>query len=147
MENEKKNSMITAEPTLLDEIELTNKQTYCSIPLDTTENKKKVFAISENADGVVADHIDESILLKDLFLQKYEKIDEETGEVITRTRTILISADGTSYASASKGLYNSVLKLIALLGKPDEWDEPIEIKVKEVSIDKGKTYTITPVVK
>lgn len=132
--------------TLVEEIENSSKQTYCSIPLDTIDNKKKVFAISESADFKVADYLNTPILLKNVFIQKYDKVNEETGEVIPKTRTILIDSEGKSYASASKGLYNSLLKLMALLGKPDEWEEPIKVMIKEVTINKGKTYAITPVI-
>lgn len=133
--------------TLLDEIENSSKQTYCSIPLDNIENKKKVFAVSENADCRLADYLDTPIMLADVFIQKYDKVDEETGEVLTKTRTILIDETGKSYATASKGLYHSLLKLIALLGTPDTWENPVEVIVKEVTLKNGKTYSITPVIK
>lgn len=133
--------------TLVDEMNQTEKQTYCSINLDSTENKKKVFKISEKADGVVRDILDKPFMLKDVFIQKYEKVDDSTGEVVTKTRTILIDDKGKSYASASKGLFNSLLKMFALLGMPDTWDEPIEVKIQETPINNGgKTYVVTPVI-
>lgn len=133
--------------TLVDEIQQSEKQTYCSIPLDTVENKKKVFKISEKADGIVKDILDKPIKLKDLFIQKFDKVNDETGEIEEKVRLILIDSEGKSYASASKGLYRSILKLCALIGLPETWENPIDAVISETATKNGgKTYVISPII-
>ena len=103
--------------------------------------------IAQKADKRVADILNTPIKLANVFIQSYEKVDEETGEVQTKVRTILIDDANNSYASASRGLYNSLLKLFAILGMPDTWEKPIDIKVVEVGMKNGgKTYVIEPIV-
>lgn len=132
--------------TVLDDITNNQKQAYVSMTIDTQEDKKRLFSLMENADFKVADKLNTKILLKDVILQKFERINEETGEVEDKQRIILIDKEGVSYASASKGLYNSVIRLISFLGEPSEWEEPLAIEVQEIKTKKGqKTYTIKPI--
>lgn len=138
---------MTNQLTLIDEMENYNKQCYTSINMENAENRKLLFKISESADGRVSDNLNKTIMLKDIFLQRYDKVNEETGEVEEKTRTILIDETGKSYASASKGLYNSLLKFIQIMGKPDTWEKPMAIQVQEVALPKGKTYKIVPILK
>ena len=135
------------ELTLVDEMEQAQKECYTSLNLETEATRKMLFKISESADGRVSDNLNKTIMLKDLFLQRYKKVNEETGELEVKTRTILIDKDGKSYASASRGLYNSILRFMSIMGKPDEWESPIAIEIQEVQLPKGKTYKIVPVTK
>lgn len=144
---ETKTLTVHQEMSLVDEIENANKRAYCSIPLDNENNKKLMLKIAQKADKRVADILNTPIKLANVFIQSYEKVDEETGEVQTKVRTILIDDANNSYASASRGLYNSLLKLFAILGMPDSWEKPIDIKVVEVGMKNGgKTYVIEPIV-
>lgn len=132
------------ELTLIDEMEQAQKECYTSINLESEENRKLLFKISESADMRVSDNLNKTIMLKDLFLQRYKKVNEETGELENKTRTILIDDKGKSYASASRGLYNSVLRFMSIMGQPNTWEKPIAVIVKEVTLTKGKTYQIVP---
>ena len=133
--------------SLLSEIENSSRQAYCSLDLSDTNNKKLLLKISQNADDTIANNLDKEFYLANVFIQRYEKVIEETGEVETKTRTILIDKDNHSYASASRGLYNSIKSLIALMGTPDNWEEPILVKVVEKGIKNGgKTYVIEPII-
>lgn len=116
--------------------------TYCSLNTENVESKKILYKASQKCDYRVADSLNKVIYLKDLYIRKSEKVDESTGEVITKYRTILIDKDGKTYASASKGLFNSVGQLISIMGEPTMWAEPLAIKVSELQLEKGKTYTI-----
>lgn len=129
--------------TVLEDIDSNKKQVYCSMSIDSNEDRKKLYSIMENADYRVADKLNTDILLKDIILQKYQNVNEETGEVIDKYRILLVDNEGKSYASASKGLYNSIVRLISFLGEPSEWIEPLKINVVEVKTKKGqKTYSI-----
>ena len=136
---------MTNELTLVDEMENAQKECYTSLSLDSEDNRKLLFKISESADGRVSDNLNKTIMLKDIFLQRYKKLNEETGELENKTRTILIDENGKSYASASRGLYNSVLRFMSIMGRPDTWEKPVAIQVQEVALPKGKTYKLVPI--
>lgn len=129
--------------TLVDELNRNSKELYCSLPADTVEDKKAIFKVLGSADYKVADTLGTTINLRNVLVQKYEKVNQETGEVETKYRTILIDENGTTYASASKGLFTSCKRLFALMGLPENWTEPLPIKVEEVKTTQGfKTYEI-----
>ena len=129
--------------TLVDELNRNSKELYCSLPADTVEDKKAIFKVLGSADYKVADTLGTTINLRNVLVQKYEKVNQETGEVETKYRTILIDENGTTYASASKGLFTSCKRLFALMGLPENWTESLPIKVEEVKTTQGfKTYEI-----
>lgn len=129
--------------TVMDEMQEASKQTYCSMLINNEEDKKKLFNLLGNSDTRVSDNLDKTISLKDVVLQKFPKVDEETGELTYSVRVILVDKDGKTYASGSRGLYRSVLQLIQLVGEPNTWTNPIDIKVVETNIKNGgKTFVI-----
>ena len=129
--------------TLVDELNRNSKELYCSLPADTVEDKKAIFKVLGSADYKVADTLGTTINLRNVLVQKYEKVNQETGEVETKYRTILIDENGTTYASASKGLFTSCKRLFALMGLPENWTEALPIKVEEIKTTQGfKTYEI-----
>ena len=132
----------TNELTLIEEIDKSSANTYTSVEGTTNEEKKIIFNAMNQCDKRVSDCLNTTIYLKDLLIQKLDKVDEKTGEVSTKYRSVLIDKDGVTYASASHGLYLSLLKLIKCFGTPNNWSEPIAIEVVEVEINKGKTYNI-----
>lgn len=133
--------------SLLAEIANSNRQAYCSLDLSDENNKKLLLKISQNADDTVANILNKEFYLANVFIQRYDSINEDTGEVVTRNRTILIDKDGKSYASASKGLFNSLRNLIGIMGTPDTWESPLLVRVVEKGVKNGgKTYIIEPVI-
>ena len=129
--------------TLVDELNRNSKELYCSLPADTVEDKKAIFKVLGSADYKVADTLGTTINLRNVLVQKYEKVNQETGEVETKYRTILIDENGTTYASASKGLFTSCKRLFALMGLPEHWVESLPVKVEEVKTAQGfKTFEI-----
>ena len=132
--------------TLQDEVVKSTKNVYCSVKGNTVEEKKLVFNAMSQCDYKVADKLGETIALKDVILQKYNKVNETTGELEGKYRTILIDSQGVTYASASVGLFNSLMRLFAIIGEPNTWASPINIQVVETAMKKGgKTYTIKTV--
>lgn len=129
--------------TLVDEMERNTKEVFCSMEGNTMEEKKKIFNAMSKCDFRVADRLNTPIALNDVIIQKYTSVNDETGEVTEKKRIILIDKDGVTYASASNGLYNSLLRLFAIIGMPNTWTEPINIEVIESETkNKTKTYEI-----
>ena len=127
------------------ESQLKNKisDMYTSLSPVDEQDKITLYNVLQNCDKAVADCLDTPIHLRNVVAQKYNKVDDVTGEVTENVRTILIDEDGTSYGSASKGLFNSLTMLFSTFGMPDTWTKSIPIKVVETKTRKGqKTFTI-----
>ena len=73
----------------------------------------------------------EVIEIKDFVVHPVTILDENTGELVNMLRTVIISADSTSYEAVSVGIANSLHRLIQFVGQPSEWEEPVFVKIKQ----------------
>ena len=65
--------------------ETTERQMYATLDSSVKENKAKLFNATENADVLAMDCVGQSLVLKDVYLEKIPKINEETGEPTDET--------------------------------------------------------------
>lgn len=114
---------------------------YCSVKAEDRDAKKLVFNAMNNPDHKVGDFINKTINLQNVLAEQIELVDDETGEVTTAIRTVLIDDKGESYQAVSTGIYNAIKKLIAVYGAPT-WYEPIPVIVKQVSFGKNQMLTL-----
>ena len=114
-------------------------ETFCSVVAKTEKEKKNLFNALETCDNLLNDCIGTEIELKDVYCEKYNKIDDETGEVFTKYRTILFDKDGKSYATGSYGIYNILRKIFTIYGTPQMWESPLKVKVAKRPIGNGKS--------
>lgn len=129
---------------------------YCSIKPKTIEEKKALYNALETCDNLVNDCVGAKFGLVDVYVEKrvreYEEevdtptVDSETGEVHdtkqvekTKYRTILFAEDGTTYATGSYGIFNSVSKIINAFGEPANWTEPLMVEIAKRPIGDGKS--------
>ena len=110
----------------------TATSSYCSMVADTPEEKATLFNAMNNPDERIADHINETIAVKDLYCEVVQCVNQETGEVSTCPRIVVIDDKGKSYASVSLGIYSAMKKLMSIYGQPT-WDKPIKVKVMQIS--------------
>lgn len=110
----------------------TATSSYCSMVADTPEEKATLFNAMNNPDERIADHINETIAVKDLYCEVVQCVNQETGEASTCPRIVLIDDKGKSYASVSLGIYSAMKKLMSIYGQPT-WDKPIKVKVMQIS--------------
>ena len=117
---------------------------YCSIVADTDDAKKKLFNALETCDALLNDCIGQEINLKDIYVEEREIIDDETGEVKNKYRTILFDENGQTYATGSYGIYNIIKKIVSIYGLPQTWENPVKVKVSKRPIGNGKqSLTLT----
>lgn len=133
----------------MDEIKIFNKKeiqegniSYCSFPMNTIEEKKKAFSIISNPEKRLSDMINKKIRMKDLFAEQVEITDENTGEIINTVRMVIVDDKGVGYACVSKGVFNSMSRLIGLIGHPSEWKEPLTIEIKSKQIGKNNSCLV-----
>lgn len=110
---------------------------FCSLDLEEQENKVKLYNATEQCDVLLNDIVGQTIEIKDVYIEEYETVDKETGEVKNKFRTILFGSDGKTYASGAYGIYNSLRKIFTIFGDPTQWES---LKLK---IYKRKTKTGT----
>lgn len=113
-------------------------QTFCSKLAEKEEEKKELFNALETCDALLNDCVGQEITIKDIFCEEKEVIDEETGELKKKYRTILFDINGQTYATGSYGIFNVIKKLISIYGLPT-WQEGIKVKVAKRPIGNGKS--------
>lgn len=112
---------------------------YCSKLATTEEDKKELFNALESCDVLLNDIVGTTIEVKDIYVEEREVVDEETGEIKTKFRTILFDKDGKTYATGSYGIYNVLKKIVGIYGLPTTWEKPLTVKVAKRPIGNGKS--------
>lgn len=111
--------------------------------LDSKESRVKLYNGTENADVLINDIVGKTIDVQDVYIEAIpkEEVDEKTGEVRTTTkyRTILFDKKGTTYATGSYGIYNSIVKLVNMFGEDLLHTEGLKVEVVKVPTKDGKT--------
>lgn len=116
---------------------------YSSLKGTDLKTRKAIFAAMSDA-KTLNEHLNETILLRHVIIQPVTTEDEK-GNVQEFLRTVLIAEDGTAYASGSNGIILALKSLFQVYGEPDEWPEPVAIKVVEERGNRGYRYmTIKP---
>ena len=86
-----------------------------------------------NPDKRIKDCINEVVKVKNVFVEVVKCTNQETGEVSTATRIVLIDENGIGYQCVSLGIFSALKKLFAVYGEPTTWTKPIPIKIKQIS--------------
>ena len=111
---------------------------YCSMVATTDEEKKKLFNTLESCDVLLNDCVGNEIAIKDIYIEERNVIDEGTGELRTKYRTIIFDENGQTYATGAYGIYNVLKKIVQIYGTPDLWQEALKVKVAKKPIGNGK---------
>lgn len=122
--------------------DLTTARTqYCSLIADTPEEKVKLYNAMNNPDNRLGDCINMTINAKDLYVELVNCTNQETGEVTTCPRTVIIDEDGVSYQAVSVGIFSALKKVIQVFGAPT-WETPVKLEVKQITKGSRKMLTL-----
>ena len=136
-----KNEEVKGELTLFSGIK---QNVYCSKVAETEKEKKELFNALESCDALLNDCVGQEIEINDIYVEEKQVIDDETGEVKTKYRTIIFDKSGQTYATGSYGIYNVLKKIIQIYGLPEVWEKPLKVKVAKRPIGNGKqSLTLT----
>ena len=118
------------------------RECYTTVDLNTEEARIDLFNATESADVLLNDIVGQQIIIKDIYIEKnpIKEVDDETGEVTfngVKYRTILFDDKGQTYATGSYGVYNSVRKMLDLLGV-SLISKGIKVEVIKVPTQDGK---------
>lgn len=121
---------------------IVDNDSFCSFTAETPEDKAKLFRIMNSPEKRLSDCINETIVVKDVYCEKVQVVNKETGVVSSCPRVVLVDKDGIGYQSVSFGVFGSLKKLFQVYGVPT-WEPGIPVKVKQISRDKNKILTLT----
>lgn len=117
---------------------------YCSKVAESEKEKKELFNALESCDALLNDCVGQEIEIKDIYVEGKQVVDEESGELKTKFRTILFDVNGQTYATGSYGIYNILKKIVGIYGLPTTWEKPLKVKVAKRPIGNGKqSLTLT----
>ena len=111
---------------------------YCSKSAETEKEKKELFNALETCDALLNDCVGQEINIKDIYCEEKQVVDNETGELKTKFRTIIFDESGQTYATGSYGIFNVLKKIISIYGLPTTWEKPLKVKVAKRPIGNGK---------
>ena len=112
---------------------------YSSIQGDSFEDRVAVVAAITDAEPL-ADHLGQTIWLKDIVAHSVTITDEETGEVSVQPRTILIDKDGKAYSAVSGVIVNRLTTIVNVIGQPHTWPSPLPIRVTREKGSGARTF-------
>lgn len=117
---------------------------YCSKKAETDEEKKELFNALESCDALLNDCVGQDIEIQDIYVEEKQVVDETSGELKNKYRSILFDVTGQTYATGSYGIYNVLKKIVGIYGLPDSWEKPLKVKVTKRPIGNGKqSLTLT----
>lgn len=115
------------------------------IDTSTREGKIKLYSALQNAEKL-DEHLNEPLLMSNAVAQAVQVTDDQTGEVSSTVRVIIVTADGKAYAATSPTLAAGLNTMFGIFGTPNTWDAPLTIKVVERRSRRGfKFFSIEPV--
>lgn len=113
---------------------------YSTIKGTSLEDKKTIYQAVNGSDSV-SELVGSTVGLKHVIVQEVE-VSSEDGEVITVPRTTLVLDNGKVYSATSKGLLNSIRNIISIFGDPNEWEQPLTVKVVEKGSKMRRFYSL-----
>lgn len=98
---------------------------------------------TSNPANRLKEHVNEVLSLVHVSVECVEVSKENSLEEKTLApRIVLITEDGQSYACVSIGVYQSLKRMFTLLGTPDTWEEPVQVKPVLISTGKGQVLSL-----
>lgn len=98
---------------------------------------------TSNPANKLKEHVNEVLALVHVSVECIEVRQDDSLEGKTiAPRVVLITEDGQSYVCVSVGVYQSLKRMFTLLGTPDTWTEPVQIKPVLISTKKGQVLSL-----
>lgn len=120
---------------------------YSSLVDDgSRESKIDIYNAISNPDEKIADHINEVLEIVDVVAHPLTLVDEETGEVVEATRTVLIDKNNKCYEAVSGGIVSALSRIFQFVGRPDggAWhSNPVKMKIVQVKTRNGNNKVNT----
>lgn len=129
------------EITLYNAVENELGQPYCSMQVTDEKSASMLFKAMNQPDDSLGDHINETIDVTNIFIQPVPMTNQETGELNVVPRIVLFDVEGKTYVTVSRGIYNALKNMCAIVGTPEIWKAPVTIKVGQRQIKERRMLT------
>lgn len=129
------------EITLYNAVENELGQPYCSMQVTDEKSASMLFKAMNQPDDSLGDHINETIDVANIFIQPVAMANEQTGEMNVVPRIVLFDVEGKTYVTVSRGIYNALKNMCAIVGTPETWKAPVTIKVGQRQIKERRMLT------
>lgn len=129
------------EITLYNAVENELGQPYCSMQVTDEKSASMLFKAMNQPDDSLGDHINETIDVTNIFIQPVPMANQETGEMNVVPRIVLFDVEGKTYVTVSRGIYNALKNMCAIVGTPEIWKAPVTIKVGQRQIKERRMLT------
>lgn len=90
----------------------------------------------------VSENLKSTIRLTNVVVESVDMVNETTGEIQAQPRIVLIDVDGTAYHAISGPAFRDVKRLLAIMGKPSSWPEPLPIHITQEGQGTRKYFTV-----
>lgn len=115
---------------------------YTDMNLSDRSAAVAFYNATSNPVNKLKEHVNEVLALSHVSVECVEVTNDDDDEKVVAPRVVLITADGQSYACVSVGVYQSLKRMFTLLGTPDTWTEPVQIKPVLISTKKGQVLSL-----
>ena len=129
------------EITLYNAVENELGQPYCSMQVTDEKSASMLFKAMNQPDDSLGNHINETIDVTNIFIQPVPMANQETGEMNVVPRIVLFDVEGKTYVTVSRGIYNALKNMCAIVGTPETWKAPVTIKVGQRQIKERRMLT------
>ena len=124
-----------------DAMSATGSSAYSSLKSGTLKEKAALYNAMSNPTHKVGDFINKTIRVKDVYVEVIDVTNDETGETEQAPRIVLIDTEGVTYQAVSRGIFNSLSRLIRTFGEPT-WEDGLPCTVKQISLGKNQLLTL-----
>ena len=119
---------------------------FSSIEATTRDEKIWLLNLLEGAEDSghgMKDNVGKTIEVANVILRKYDRINEETGQLEYGVLTYLLTPEKVAYVTSSKNVYFSITRIMELFGKPNtpEW-ENVKVKIGKEKMENGDSIKI-----
>jgi hypothetical protein len=104
------------------------KVMVCTLPKETLDQKIAVFNALQAPEHRLEKFVGKTILLTDYIAHVVQIPDENTGEIISVPRMVLIDKDGIGYECVSQGIFSSLTALVQIVGKAPWTASPLKVE-------------------
>ena len=124
-----------------DAMSATGNGAYSSLKSGTMLEKARLYNAMSNPDHKVGDFINQTIVVKDVYVEAIELTDDDTGDTQIAPRVVLIDTNGKAYQAVSRGVFNALTRLIQTFGEPT-WEDGLPLRVRQISLGKNQMLTL-----
>ncbi|URG18046.1 ssDNA binding protein [Curtobacterium phage Ayka] len=115
---------------------------YNSLPAGTFAERVAVAKAVGSAKSIADNILARPVNLQHVIIQLAEMENEQTKQMQTVPRVVLVTEDGDAFYGFGGPLYRDTTNLLGMAGRPDTWGEPIVVQVNREGQGTRKYFTL-----